>query len=324
MGPAHYNMSPGDAATVIDYAWDMGVNFFDTADFYDTYPHLKRVASREGSGHRFALFRLRPGRHAGLDRARRGVWAATPCRTFRAPEQESALTLKGHREALEYLVREKERDTVKAVAVSTHTVECVRAAATMSEVDVIFALCNVEGLGIRGGSRADMEKALELAWACGKGIYLMKALGGGHLYLQPRRALEYARDFPHKHSVAVGLHTVHEVEFAARIFAHEEPPDEKVSRGSHADALLSRTGVSGVAAAWRLGFWKLCRWEDRPEVDGKMHAVRLLCQYAPFLLESDVTHGGDRQGNRSRSWPQAVGVSISDETKLLASLTTLA
>jgi predicted aldo/keto reductase-like oxidoreductase len=277
LGPAHYNMSPGDAATVIDYAWDMGVNFFDTADFYDTYPHLKRVASREGSVIASRSFAYdREGMRRSLDRARREL-ARDTLDVFGLHEQESALTLKGHREALEYLVREKERDTVKAVAVSTHTVECVRAAATMSEVDVIFALCNVEGLGIRGGSRADMEKALELAWACGKGIYLMKALGGGHLYLQPRRALEYARDFPHKHSVAVGLHTVHEVEFAARIFAHEEPPDEKVSRGSHRRRLIiedwcERCGRCVEAC----DFGALSMGEDRPEVDaGKC----MLCGY---------------------------------------------
>jgi ferredoxin len=91
-------------------------------------------------------------------------------------------------------------------------------------VDVVFAILNVDGLGVRGGTRQDMERALEFARGTGKGIYLMKSLAGGHLYRNPERALAYARDFPYKDSVCVGLKDRYEVEFASRVLGGQEPP----------------------------------------------------------------------------------------------------
>ncbi len=44
---------------------------------------------------------------------------------FLLHEQESRLTLKGHREALEYYLSMKEKGIIKAVGVSTHNVEVV-------------------------------------------------------------------------------------------------------------------------------------------------------------------------------------------------------
>jgi aryl-alcohol dehydrogenase-like predicted oxidoreductase/NAD-dependent dihydropyrimidine dehydrogenase PreA subunit len=277
LGPAHHDLTPQAAHPVIDYAWDLGVNFYDTADLYDTYPHLKRVSAREGSVIASRSFAYdREGMKKSLDRAKRELGRDT-LDIFGLHEQESGLTLKGHREALEYLATEKVRGTVRAVAVSTHTVECVRAAATMSHVDVIFALLNVEGLGVRGGTRTDMEKALELAWHCGKGIYLMKVLGGGHLYREARRALEYARDFPYKHSVAIGLHSFAEVEFAAKVFSGEEPPPESFSRGSRERSLLledwcQRCGRCVEAC----GFGALSMGDGPPVVDREKC---MLCGY---------------------------------------------
>lgn len=277
LGPSQYNMSPQDSARLIDLAWDMGVNFFDTAEFYDTYAHLRRVAKRDGSVIASRSFAFdRRGMRKSLDCARRELGRDT-LDIFGLHEQESALTLKGHSEALEYLSREKERGNVRAVAVSTHTVECVKAAATLSEVDIIFAILNIEGLGIRGGSRTDMEKALEFAWACGKGIYLMKALGGGHLYLQARRALEYAGDFPYRHSVAVGLHTAEEVRFAVRIFSGEKSPAEESARDPGPRRLVIEDWCEGCGRCVQAcDFGALSMGEGRVEVSAEKC---MLCGY---------------------------------------------
>jgi len=60
-------------------------------------------------------------------------------------EQESRLTLKGHREALEYYISMKEKGIIKAVGVSTHNVEVVEACCEMPEVDVIHPIVNKAG-----------------------------------------------------------------------------------------------------------------------------------------------------------------------------------
>ena len=225
LGRAQYNLLPQEASRVLLKAWELGVNFFDTAEIYGTYGHLKVVAGLPGAV--IASRSYASTAHemqASFDLCRRELRRET-LDVFGLHEQESGLTLKGHREALSRLATLKQKGVLKAVSVSTHFVSCVKAAAMLDEVDVIFALLNVDGLGIRDGTRQDMEAALAFARQMGKGIYLMKALGGGHLFRDPRRALEYARDFPHKDSVAVGLKDEYEVEFAAGVLSGEGFPD---------------------------------------------------------------------------------------------------
>ncbi len=208
------------------YAWDLGVNFYDTAEFYETYPYLTQVANKPGaviSSRSYATTESEMGR--SLDSYRREL-GRDVVDIFGLHEQESGLTLKGHRRALEFLARERERGSVRAVSVSTHHVACVRAASLLDEVDVIFAILNVAGLGIADGNREDMEDALRFAMECGKGVYIMKALGGGHLHGNPWEALTYARSFPYKNSVAVGVKTPQEVLYNAKVLSGESVPSD--------------------------------------------------------------------------------------------------
>lgn len=253
------------------------MNFFDTAELYGTYPHLKRIAAKDGSVIASRSFAHdASGMRESLDLARREL-GRDSIEIFGLHEQESGLTLKGHRAALEYLREAKEKGLIRAVSVSTHAVECVRAAAMLDEVDVVFAMLNVSGLGIRGGSRQDMERALEFAEDMGKGVYLMKALGGGHLYKEARRALTYARDFPRKESVAVGFHSAAEVEFAARIFSGEEVTGDHVDGDSGPRSLFVEDWCEGCGECVRAcGFGALTLLEGVATVD---RSKCMLCGY---------------------------------------------
>ena len=53
---------------------------------------------------------------------------------------------------------------IRAIGVSTHTVEVVDAAADMEEIEVIHPIINFRGLGIKDGNLHDMEKAIEKAY----------------------------------------------------------------------------------------------------------------------------------------------------------------
>lgn len=214
-----------EAVRVLLRAWDLGVNFFDTAEAYGNYDVVKAVANLPGAvvaSRSYASTAEEMRRSFDLCRNALGREVLD---VFGLHEQESGLTLKGHQAALLFLAKLKREGVLKAVSVSTHYVGCVRAAAMLDEVDVIFALLNVDGLGIRDGTRKDMEEALAFARSMGKGIYLMKVLGGGHLFRDPVRALGYARDFPHKDSVAVGLKDEDEVAFAAEVLSGDSAPD---------------------------------------------------------------------------------------------------
>lgn len=277
IGPAQYGLSTKESERVLDAAWDRGVNFFDTAELYGTYEHLRRVAGRSGAviASRSYASTEREMR-TSLDLARNGL-GRDALDVFGLHEQESGLTLKGHREALEFLANEKAKGRVRAVSVSTHHIECVRAAAMLDEVDVVFALLNVEGLGVRGGGRAEMEAALAFAKEVGKGVYLMKALGGGHLYRDAEKALRYAAEFPHKDSVCVGLKDPLEVEFAARVFEGDVLAPDMLARASREKRLLVEDWCEGCGeCAAKCTFGALKVEDGRAVVDaGKC----MLCGY---------------------------------------------
>lgn len=79
----------------------------------------------------------------------------------------------------------------------------------MPACDVIFPLINYAGMGIRRGrsaaSCADMAAAIAAARGAGKGIYSMKALGGGNLAAHYREALDYVFGLDCIDSVMLGF-----------------------------------------------------------------------------------------------------------------------
>ena len=133
-------------------------------------------------------------------------------------EQESQYTLKGHREALEYFIEQKQKGKIRAVGISTHHVAAVKAASSMDEIDIIFPILNYKGLGIVDGTRTQMEMAVKTAYENGKGIYLMKPLGGGHLIRQYKEAMNYVLDFPYTHSIAIGMQRKEEIDANIEFF----------------------------------------------------------------------------------------------------------
>ena len=189
IGPAQYDLSNEKTRSLFQYAVTKGVNFFDTSELYGMYGHLQCLSSVPNvviSSRSYAV--TASEMKASLEKARVEM-QRDKIEIFGLHEQESGLTLKGHRGALEYLANAREKGLIDAVSVSTHYVGCVRSAALLPEVDIIFAILNMDGLGIVDGTREDMEKALEFARSMGKGIYIMKALGGGHLFRKSYEAL---------------------------------------------------------------------------------------------------------------------------------------
>ena len=65
-------------------------------------------------------------------------------------------------------------------------------------------MLNISGIGILDGDVNDMLQAINHLHAAEKGIYTMKALGGGALMHTAREALTWAFSQKNIHSVAVG------------------------------------------------------------------------------------------------------------------------
>jgi len=227
IGPLQANLSPTNGGKVIKYALEQGVNFIDTAELYDNYEHIK-----EGTKDFPDTVIVSKSYAVDYDEMKESVETARKrldrdtISIFMLHEQESGLTLKGHRRALDYLVWAKSQGHIKAIGISTHAIRAVHAAALIPEIDVIHPLINLTGIGILDGTRREMEEVTEFALSTGKGLYAMKVLGGGSLIPKAKEAFSYALNLPQFSSVAVGMRRKNEVDLNIKLFSGESPKDD--------------------------------------------------------------------------------------------------
>ncbi|MCG0276402.1 MAG: aldo/keto reductase [Thermosediminibacteraceae bacterium] len=228
LGPLQANFSAEKGADLICRAVEFGVNFLDTAEFYQNYPHIRLAIKKSGKDLVIATKSYAftyEGMKESVEKARKAL-DRDIIDIFMLHEQESRLTLKGHREALEYLIEAKEKGIIRATGVSTHTVEVVLAASEMDEIDVIHPIVNYRGIGIKDGTVDDMINAIKKAYDKGKGIYGMKCLGGGNLIREKKKAFKFVLGLPYLHSIAVGMKSEHEVIANVLTFEGKDVPEE--------------------------------------------------------------------------------------------------
>lgn len=228
IGPLQANLDLALGTAIVERAFSQGVNFIDTAELYETYPYIKEALKK----HPDTIVSSKSYAY-DYDEMEKSVYTA--CRAigrdyidiFSLHEQSSRLTLKGHLPALEYLVRAKKQGIIRAIGVSTHTVEVVRAIGMYDEVDIVHPIINERGIGIIDGTTEDMLKAIEFAHYMGKGIYAMKALAGGHLSNCSEQSFHWIRQQKNICSVAVGMQNFAEVDVNVAIFSDKEFDQEK-------------------------------------------------------------------------------------------------
>ncbi len=226
IGPLQANLPVSRGAGLIRQALENGVNFLDTAQCYRTYPYIRQalkgypgdvvVASKSYAHTRKMMAKSVEEARREMDRDVIDI--------FLLHEQESALTIKGHWEAYEYLLECKQKGLIRAAGISTHTVAGVRAAAVVPEIDVIHPLYNLSGFGIADGTADEMGDAISKAAGAGKGIYGMKPLGGGHLLGVVEQAFTFLLKNPNLPAIAVGMQAREEVAMNIMLFNGEQVP----------------------------------------------------------------------------------------------------
>lgn len=283
IGPLQANLSVKEGAKVIQCALDAGVNFIDTAELYDNYEHIKAgIAGRAGdvviATKCYAY--TREGMRDSIEKARREI-DRDYVDIFLLHEQESELTIRGHWEAVEEMVEAKQRGLIRALGISTHSVRGLRAATGVPEFDVIHPLINMRGIGIRDGTVEDMKAAIAGACAAGKGLYGMKALGGGNLINVKQAAFDFALSVPGLASVAVGMQTVAEVLYNVAIFSGEQVDGKIEQEVSHRNRRLHIDD-------WCLGCGSCvarCTVNALSLVDGKAVVDGSLCRLCGYCAD---------------------------------------
>lgn len=230
-----------EAARVLAYAFDSGLNFIDTAQYYENY-YLIREALKIAHSPEDVVISTKTYAYSrelaacAVEEARREL-DRDVIDIFMLHEQESYDTLRGHMEALEYLFECRERGIIKAVGASTHHVALVRGLLRLRSEgftpDVCHPLYNMAGIGIADGGEAEMAEVLKTAHDSGIGIFAMKALGGGHLCATAEEALGFALSKPFIDAVAVGMQSIEEVDANVRFLtsgAFSDTDRERLSK----------------------------------------------------------------------------------------------
>ena len=238
MGPAQLALPVSEGAAIIRHALDHGINFLDTAQYYKTYPYIKEALaggadgsdesagsageSADGSAGAYgdvvicskSLESDYDGMMEAIHEAREAM-GRDVIDIFLMHEVRSGQLIE-RAGAWQALVDAREAGLVRAIGLSTHHVDVTAAAAFIEDLDVVFPLINYAGLGIRRGSEfataTEMMDAIQLCHDAGKGVFSMKAFGGGALTANYQEALDYVFGASAIDSVMVGFGKISDVD----------------------------------------------------------------------------------------------------------------
>ena len=222
IGPGQLALPLDEGARIICYGVSRGINFFDTAQYYHTYPYIRRameMMTEDGECPEIIISSKSLAEtyeemteaiaHAceSLGREKIDIFLMHEVRTGQLAERAGAW---------QALIDARAAGTVGAIGLSTHHADVTRLAASIPELDVVFPLINYAGLGIRNGNQAgtadQMMDAIRACHAAGKGVYGMKAFGGGNLTTTYQKALDFVFSQPEIDSVMIGFGSTSEID----------------------------------------------------------------------------------------------------------------
>ena len=309
MSPSQAGLSPEEGGELIAYAAAAGVNFIDTAELYGTYAHIRHALKHTTvpliiSTKSYAYDKK--SAQESVEKARREM-DADVIDLFMLHEQESAMTMLGHKDALDYYLSMKEKGIIKAVGLSTHAVETVQAVAQARsldmtpgepslhfhdykdhwaefdpgryrEIDVVHPILNRTGIGLLDGTAKQMREAVEDAHLAGTGIFGMKMLGGGNLLHEFDEAVSYALSIEAADAYAVGMQSQDEIDMNIALFeGRKVKADQLLATKARKRRLLIEDWCSGCGACV-----KECKAKALSVINGKARVDPsrcVLCSY---------------------------------------------
>jgi len=231
MGPSQLALPVDEGAQILRHALRRGINFIDTAQYYRTYPYISRALADGAFPDTVICSKSLCSDYDGMMEAIHEACEALNRDTidiFLMHEVRHGQLEERHG-AWEALIAARAGGLVRAIGLSTHHVDITEAAAQIPELDVVFPLINYAGLGIRRGnafaSREEMMDAIAKCHDAGKGVFSMKAFGGGSLTAHYQEALDYVFSKPGIDSVMIGFGKISEVDDLFSYLDGSMPPD---------------------------------------------------------------------------------------------------
>ena len=245
IGNTQLDLPLHEGARIVRYAYDQGIRFFDTAQYYETYPYIREAfadvdCSKENPDRPIiaskSLDLSYEEMEAAIEEALREL-DLEYIDVFLLHEVRQDPDWDSRAGAWQCLQDYKAKGVIGAIGVSTHHIDVVQRMINVSECDIVFPLINYAGLGIRKGAEPgtaeEMAEAIRQCLAVGKGVFAMKAFGGGNLSGQYRKALDYVQSLG-VHSIMVGMGKEEEVDrlisYAEGTLPEDYAPDISAKR----------------------------------------------------------------------------------------------
>lgn len=229
VGSTQLNKSIEESAVLIRFALDLGINFFDTAQYYGTYPHIRAALRGRTEEPVLASKTLDPtarGMNEAIEEARQEL-DRDVIDIFMLHEVRAGGDFEMRSGAWEALQNAKAKGLVRAAGISTHHVDVAESMIHVPECDLVFPLINRVGLGIRRGdvpgTPEEMAAAIAALSNAGKGVFAMKVFGGGNLTGTYLECLDYVTTLPGIDSTVIGFGNREEVRNAVDYFEGKLP-----------------------------------------------------------------------------------------------------
>ncbi|MDI6707319.1 MAG: aldo/keto reductase [Bacillota bacterium] len=280
MGPLQYNIPFDEGVELIQAAAAAGINYFDAAQNYRTYRYLREALKDCSSeviistkSKAFTFSHMDNAVHEALRELDRDYIDIF----FIHGDKAGKNVFNERRGAWENLIQHKKKGTIRYIGLSTHSVEAVREAVSTKEVDVIFPLINMSGLGIIDGDRTAMIDLIEKAAFEGKGTIAMKIFGGGHLLKDREKAFDFIKNQTSIDCIAVGMVNKKELEYNLALFAGEKIPEKLKAETLRSKKLVVTSLCIGCGSCARVcPTGAMTIKEDKAEVET---TKCLLCGY---------------------------------------------
>jgi aryl-alcohol dehydrogenase-like predicted oxidoreductase len=218
--------SPEGYAELLFTAYRRGLNFWDTADNYGTHPHVRRALQSVPRDQVVIATKVYSATPAALndDVARCLAELDTPwIDIMLMHEVDSPEDWSRKRLCVQALHAWKREGLLKAVGVSTHSIEVLEALVVDPLVEVVFTNYNKANEHM-DAAREDYEKALRTAYAAGKGVYVHKTLNEGKLAHRYEEMLDWNLNQPFIHSVAMGITSPEELARLLEVYQLRRAP----------------------------------------------------------------------------------------------------
>lgn len=179
----------GNAETIIRYAYDKGIRFFDCADTYGTHPHVfsaLKAIPRDKYTLSSKIWVLRggipeperPDANIVVDRFRKEL-NTDYLDLVQLHCMMSGSWTDEHKKQMDILENLKAKGIIRAHGVSVHSFQALEAAADSSWVDVIHVRINPFGVSMDSKDPAQVVPVIKKLHDSGKGVIGMKLIGNG-------------------------------------------------------------------------------------------------------------------------------------------------